>query len=209
MPLSGPLRVANASGYWGDDPEALARQVHGGEVDYVTLDFLAEITMVILQRQRARDPNLGYAYDFVAMLAPLLRDVVERRVRIVANAGGVNVGACAARIAEACRAQGVAPALGIVCGDDLLPRLAELVAAGVPLANLDYGRPLGTIRDRVVAANAYLGAWAISEALAAGADIVVTGRTTDAALTLGPQVHELGWRWDDLDRLAAGTVAGH
>src|SRR6266404_4118839 len=115
------VRVANASGYWGDDPEALARQVRG-------------------------DP-LGYAYDFVQMLGPLLPTLAERRIRVVANAGGVNVTACRDRIAEACRAQGVTPALGLVCGDDLLPRLDELLAAGVPLAHLDDGRPLGPIRD--------------------------------------------------------------
>jgi len=203
------LRVANASGYWGDDPGALAGQVRGGAVDYVTLDFLAEITMVILQRQRARDPRLGYAYDFVAMLGPVLPEIVQRGIRVVANAGGVHVEACRDRISEACRAQGLTPALGMVSGDDLLPRLDRLVAAGVPLANLDDGRPLAAIRDRIVAANAYLGAWPIAEALGAGAEIVVTGRTTDAALTLGPLVHELGWAWDDWDRLAAGTVAGH
>ncbi len=203
------LRVANASGYWGDDPGALAGQVRGGALDYVTLDFLAEITMVILQRQRARDPRLGYAYDFVAMLGPVLPEIVQRGIRVVANAGGVHVEACRDRIAEACRTQGLTPALGMVSGDDLLPRLDRLVAAGVPLANLDDGRPLAAIRDRIVAANAYLGAWPIAEALGAGAEIVVTGRTTDAALTLGPLVHELGWAWDDWDRLAAGTVAGH
>jgi len=203
------LRVGNASGYWGDDPGALAGQVRGGALDYVTLDFLAEITMVILQRQRARDPRLGYAYDFVAMLGPVLPEIVQRGIRVVANAGGVHVEACRDRIAEACRTQGLTPALGMVSGDDLLPRLDRLVAAGVPLANLDDGRPLAAIRDRIVAANAYLGAWPIAEALGAGAEIVVTGRTTDAALTLGPLVHELGWAWDDWDRLAAGTVAGH
>lgn len=203
------LRVANASGYWGDDPGALAGQVRGGALDYVTLDFLAEITMVILQRQRARDQRLGYAYDFVAMLGPVLPEIVQRGIRVVANAGGVHVEACRDRIAEACRVQGLTPALGMVSGDDLLPRLDQLVATGVPLANLDDGRPLAAIRDRIVAANAYLGAWPIAEALGAGAEIVVSGRTTDAALTLGPLVHELGWAWDDWDRLAAGTVAGH
>ncbi len=207
--MAQALRVANASGYWGDDPGALARQVRGGAVDYVTLDFLAEITMVILQRQRARDGGLGYAYDFVAMLAPLLSEVVARGVRIVANAGGVNVEACRDRIAEACGKAGVTPAIGMVAGDDLMPGLDGFLASGVPFANLDDGRPLAPLRDRIVAANAYLGAWPIAEALGAGAEIVVTGRTTDAALTLGPLVHELGWRWDDWDRLAAGTVAGH
>jgi hypothetical protein len=207
--MSDSVRIANASGYWGDDPEALARQIRGGPLDYVTLDFLAEITMVILQRQRERNPKLGYAYDFVEMLTPVLPDIVSRGVKVVANAGGVNTAACRDRIAAVCAAQGVTPALGIVCGDDLLPRLDELLASGVSLAHLDDGRPLAPIRDRIVSANAYLGAWPIAEALAAGAQIVVTGRTTDAALTLGPLVHELGWAWDDFDRLAAGTVAGH
>lgn len=207
--MRGAVRIANASGYWGDDPEALARQVRGGDLDYVTLDFLAEITMVILERQRERNPELGYAYDFVRMLEPVLPDVVRRGIRVVANAGGVNVPACAGRIAAACQAKGLAPMLAVVHGDDLLPRLDELMAAGVPLANTDDGRPLAPLRDRVVSANAYLGAWPIAAALAEGAQIVVTGRVTDAALTLGPLVHEHGWAWDEWDRLAAGIVAGH
>src|SRR5689334_2569956 len=156
--MRSTVRVANASGYWGDDPTALARQVRAGGVDYVTLDFLAEITMVILQRQRARDPGLGFAYDFVTMLAPVLPDLVQRRIRVVANAGGVNVEACRDRIAAACRGLPVPPAIGMVTGDDLLPRLDALLAAGVPLANLDDERPLSAIRERIVAANAYLGA---------------------------------------------------
>jgi hypothetical protein len=203
------VRIANASGYWGDDPEALARQVRGGQIDYVTLDFLAEITMVILERQRERNAELGYAYDFVRMLEPVLPDVVSRGIRVVANAGGVNVPACAARIAAACRARNLSPVLAMVEGDDLMPRLDELLASGVALAHLDEGRPLAPMRDRVVSANAYLGAWPIAAALEEGAQIVVTGRVTDAALTLGPLVHELGWAWDDWDRLAAGIVAGH
>jgi hypothetical protein len=203
------VRIANASGYWGDDPEALARQVRGGAVDYVTLDFLAEITMVILERQRERTPDLGYAYDFVRMLEPVLPEVVARGIRVVANAGGINVPACAGRIAAACRAKSLSPALAIVHGDDLMPRLDELLASGVALAHMDDGRPLAVMRDRVVAANAYLGAWPIAEALSDGAQIVVTGRVTDAALTLGPLVHEHGWAWDEWDRLAAGIVAGH
>jgi len=207
--MARTLRIANASGYWGDDPEALLRQVRGGDVDYVTLDFLAEITMVILQRQRAKDPSLGYAYDFVRMLAPVLEDVATRGVKIVANAGGINVSACADKIAAAAGEKGVALTLGVVSGDDLMPRLDEILAAGAPLANIDDGRPFSEVRQGVVAANAYLGAWPIAEALRGGAAVVVTGRTTDAALALGPIVHELGWAWDDFDRLAAGTVAGH
>ena len=203
------VRIANASGYWGDDPEALARQVRGGAVDYVTLDFLAEITMVILERQRERNPELGYAYDFVRMLEPVLADVVGKGVRVLANAGGVNVPACATRIAAACQARGLRPTLAMVHGDDLLPRLDALLADGVPFTNMDDGRGLAPMRDRVVSAHAYLGAWPIADALADGPHIVVTGRVTDAALTLGPLVHEHGWNWQDWDRLAAGIVAGH
>lgn len=203
------IRIANASGYWGDDPEALARQIRGGPLDYVTLDFLAEITMVILQRQRARNPELGYAYDFVSMLVPLLGEIARGGVRVVANAGGVNVSSCVDRIADGARAQGVSLRLGVVAGDDLMPRLAEMVSAGVPFTNLDDGRSFEEVRAGVVAANAYLGAWPIAAALAAGAQVVVTGRTTDAALTVGPLAHEFGWRWDEWDRLAAGTIAGH
>src|SRR2546427_50637 len=143
------------------------------------------------------------------MLGPVLPEIVQRGIGVVATAGGLQVEPCRDRIAEACRARGLAPAIGMVAGDDLLPRLDQLIGAGVPLANLDDGRPLASIRDRIVAANAYLGAWPIAEALAAGGQIVVTGRTTDAALTLGPLVHEFGWAWNDWDRLAAGTVAGH
>src|SRR5207247_3789520 len=152
------LRVANASGYWGDDPGALAGQVRGGALDYVTLDFLAEITMVILQRQRARDPRLGYAYDFVAMLGPVLPEIVQRGIRVVANAGGVHVEACRDRIADVCRTQGLAPAIGMVAGDDLMPRLDELLAARVGFANLDDGRSLAPLRERVVAVSASRGA---------------------------------------------------
>lgn len=207
--MARTLRIANASGYWGDDPEAMSHQVCGGPLDYVTLDFLAEITMVILQRQQARDPALGYAYDFVRMLVPLLKEIEVRGVRVVANAGGINVPACAERIASAAAEQGAHVRLGVVTGDDLLPRLDEIVAAGVPLANMDDGRPFREVHDDVVAANAYLGAWPIAAALGGGATIVVTGRTTDAALTLGPLIHEFGWGRDAWNTLAAGSVAGH
>jgi hypothetical protein len=139
----------------------------------------------------------------------VLRELAERAVRVVANAGGTNVAACADRIAAAAAEQGVRTRLGVVSGDDLLARLDEIVDAGVSLTNIDDDRPFATVREEVVAANAYLGAWPIAEALAGGADVVVTGRVTDAALTLGPLVHEHGWAWDDFDKLAAGTVAGH
>ena len=203
------VRIANASGYWGDDPEALYRQVTGGPLDYVTMDFLAEITMVILQRQRARDARAGFAYDFVEQLERALPAVVERGITLVVNAGGINPSGCAEAIEALCRKAGVSLPIAEVSGDDMLPRLDELEAAGARLDHMDGERSYDEIRGRVVAANAYIGALPVAEALRSGARIVVTGRTTDAALILAPLVHEFGWAWDDWDRLAAGIAAGH
>ena len=203
------LRIANASGYWGDDPEALYRQVAGGPLDYVTLDYLAEITMVILQRQRARDPQRGFAYDFFDHLRRALPLIAQRGVTVIANAGGINPAACADAIEALCRECGVDLPIGVVSGDDLQPRLTDLVKAGAAFAHLDGQRDFSEVSDRIVAANAYLGAKPVVEALRQGARIIVTGRTTDAALILAPLVYEFDWQWDDWNRLAAGTVAGH
>ncbi|HEX4573568.1 MAG TPA: acyclic terpene utilization AtuA family protein [Gemmatimonadales bacterium] len=205
------VRVAAGQGFWGDWLEAPYRQVTLGPVDYLMMDYLAEVTMSILQKQKARDPALGYATDFILQLERLLPIVVERRIKVTANAGGVNPRACAAAVADTARRLGLAGKLrlGVVSGDDLLGRLDGLLARGHKLANLDTGRPLRDVRDRVVSANAYLGAWPVVEALNQGADVVITGRVTDTGLTLGPLIHAFGWRRDAWDVLAAGTVAGH
>src|SRR2546425_7353745 len=175
------------------------------------MDYLAEVTMPILQKQKSRDPASGYAKDFVPQMERILPLLVERRVKVTANAGGVNPRACAQAVAAAARQLGLGGKLriGVVTGDDLLPRLDGLLARGHDLKNLDTGRPLREIRDRVLAANAYLGAAPVVQALRQGADIVITGRVTDTGLTLAPMVHAFGWRADDWDKLAAGTVAGH
>jgi len=203
------VRIANASGYWGDDPEALLRQVSGGPLDYVTMDYLAEITMVILQRQRARDAKAGFAYDFVEHLKLALPVIAERGVTVIVNAGGINPHGCAAAVEALCRDAGVSLPIGVVAGDDLVASLDQLEAAGACFDHMDGERRYEEIRGRVVAANAYLSARPVAEALRGGARIVVTGRTTDAALILAPLVHEFGWPWDDWDRLAAGIAAGH
>ncbi len=203
------VRVANASGYWGDDPDALVRQVTGGPVDYVTMDFLAEITMVILQRQRRRDPQAGFAADFVEQLERALPAIVERGVCVVVNAGGINPTGCADAIEALCKRCGASLPIGVVTGDDLLPRLDALERAGVRLDHMDGERGYEEIRGKIAAANAYIGAQPLVAALRAGARIVVAGRTTDAALALAPLVHEFNWAWDDWDRLAAGIAAGH
>lgn len=217
MPTSSPIarrervRVAAGQGFWGDWLEAPRRQVEGGPIDYLMLDYLAEVTMSILQKQKARDPNAGYARDFVDAVDSVLPAIAERGVRVIANAGGVNPGACADALGERFEQRGRRGAirLGVVTGDDLLPRLDELLAQGHALANMDTGAPLSDVRDRVLSANAYIGSAPIVEALRHGAQVVVTGRSTDTALTMAPLRYEFGWQSDDWDRLAAGIIAGH
>ena len=205
------VRVAAGQGFWGDWLEAPRRQVEGGPVDYLMLDYLAEVTMSILQKQKERDPAMGYARDFLGALEGVLPAVLERGVKVIANAGGVNPRACAAAAREVAAAAGATGKLqvGVVTGDDLLPRLDELLDGGHPLANMETGEPLSVVRDRVLSANAYLGSTPIVEALERGADVVITGRSTDTALTMAPLRHEFGWGPTEWDKLAAGIVAGH
>src|SRR5689334_16026702 len=175
------------------------------------LDYLAEVTMSILQKQKERDPRMGYARDFIGAIESVLPAVVERGVRVIANAGGVNPVACAQAVRELAAARGAAGKvkIGVVTGDDLLPRLDDLVARGHPLANMDTGEPLSTVRDRVLSANAYVGSTPIVEALGRGAQIVITGRSTDTALTMAPLRYEFRWGAEDWNHLAAGIIAGH
>jgi hypothetical protein len=203
--------VASGQGFWGDWLEAPRRQVEGGPIDYLMLDYLAEVTMSILQKQKERDPRMGYARDFIGAMESIFPAVAERGVRVIANAGGVNPEACAEALRETARRAGVGDALriGVITGDDLLPRLDELIQSGHPLANMETGDPLSTVRERVLSANAYIGATPIVEALGKGANVVITGRSTDTALTMAPLLYEFGWTNDDWDRLAAGIVAGH
>src|ERR687884_120624 len=205
------VRIASGQGFWGDQLDAPVRQVEGGPIDYLMLDYLAEVTMSIMQKQRARDPSAGYARDFVPLMREILRPCVERDIRVTANAGGVNPAGCAEAVRGVARELGLAGRLkiGTVTGDDIMGRLDELLERGVELRNMDTGEPLSKVRERVQSANAYLGAWPIVEALNRGARVVVTGRSTDTGLTLAPLIHEFGWTDTDWDRLAAGTVAGH
>ena len=205
------VRVAAGQGFWGDWLEAPRRQVEGGPVDYLMLDYLAEVTMSILQKQKERDPKMGYARDFIGAIDSVLPAVVERGVRVIANAGGVNPVSCAQAVKElaASRGAGGKVKIGVVTGDDLLPRLDDLIARGHALANMDTGESLATVRDRVLSANAYIGSTPIVEALSRGAQVVVTGRSTDTALTMAPLRFEFAWAPDDWNRLAAGIVAGH
>jgi len=205
------IRIAAGQGFWGDLPDAPVRQVEGGPIDYLMLDYLAEVTMSIMQKQKARDPKAGYARDFVSLMKEILPACVARDIKVIANAGGVNVRGCAAAVAEVARALGLGGKvkIGIVAGDDILDRVDDFLSRGIELRNMDTGEPLISVRDRIQSANAYLGAAPIVEALNKGAQVVVTGRATDTGLTLGPMIHEFGWAADDWDKLAAGTIAGH
>ena len=186
------VRVASGQGFWGDSLEAPRQQVEGGPVDYLMLDYLAEVTMSILQKQKERDPNMGYARDFVGAMESVMPAVTERGVRVIANAGGVNPPACAEAVRAAAAKQGKSLRIGVVTGDDLLGRLDELLAQGHALTNMDTGEPLSTVRDRVLSANAYIGSTPIVEALSQGAQVVITGRSTDTALTMAPLRYEFG-----------------
>jgi Acyclic terpene utilisation family protein AtuA len=205
------IRIAAGQGFWGDLPDAPVRQVEGGPIDYLMLDYLAEVTMSIMQKQKARDPKAGFARDFVALMKEILPACVARDIKVVANAGGVNVPGCAEAVADVARQLGLAGKLriGIVTGDNILDRIDDYLSRGIELRNMDTGDPLSTVRDRIQSANAYLGAAPIVEALDKGARVVITGRATDTGLTLGPMIHEFGWATDDWDKLAAGTIAGH
>jgi hypothetical protein len=205
------VRVAAGQGFWGDWLEAPVRQVTGGPIDYLMMDYLAEVTMSIMQKQKSRDAKAGYARDFVPLMERILPEIVRRRIKVTSNAGGVNPRGCAEAVLEVARRIGLANKLsiGLVSGDDILGRLDELIAAGHTLDNMETGRPLTDIREQVLSANAYLGMASIVEALRGGADVVITGRVTDTGLTLGPIFHEFGWPVDDWDKVAAGTVAGH
>ena len=199
------IRIANGQGFWGDWLEAPVRLVEQGPIDYLALDYLAEITMSIVQKQKQADPRLGYARDFPPLIGRIAPRIRERNIKVIANAGGVNPVACAEEVRR------LAPELkvAVVLGDDVFDRLDEFRARGHELRNLDTGEPLSAIRERVLSANAYIGAFPLAEALATGADVVIAGRCTDTALALAPMVHEFGWRENDWDRLAAGTIAGH
>src|SRR5690606_16682417 len=202
---SRPIRIASGQGFWGDRLDAPVDQVRRGPIDFLMLDYLAEVTMSILQKQRSRDPSQGYARDFVPLMGEILPDCAEKGIRVIANAGGVNLPACRDAVLEEARKAGLGGKVkvGVVVGDDILERLPELIARGHALRNMDTGEPLETVLDRVQSANAYIGARPIVEALAQGATVVITGRSTDTALTYAPMLYAFGWAADAYDCLAA------
>ena len=203
--MSKVIRIGGASGFWGDSSVGAPQLVAHGEIDYLVFDYLAELTMSILAAARSKDPELGYATDFVTVtMKTILRDVAAKGIRVISNAGGVNPQACARAIAGLAAEQGLALRIAVVEGDDVMPLIPELRAQGV--SELQSGAPLP---ERLLTANAYLGALPVKQALDGGAHIVITGRCVDSAVALGALMHEFGWSTDDYDRLAQGSLAGH
>jgi hypothetical protein len=208
--MKDSIRIANGQGFWGDWLEAPVRQIEQGPINYLALDYLAEVTMSIMQKQKSADPAKGYARDFVSLCERVFPQIVEKNVRIISNAGGVNPGACAEAVVAAAKRRGSSGVkVAVVRGDDIFERLDGMLDRGVKFDDMDSGRPIGDIRQALLSANVYLGAFPLAEAIATGAHVIIAGRSTDTALTLAPMVYEFGWGADDWDKLAAGTIAGH
>ena len=204
------IRIAAGQGFWGDRFDAPIDQIRRGPVDYLVMDYLAEVTMSIMQKQKMRDPRQGYARDIVPLMKEILPDLVEKNVKVITNAGGVNPLDCRNALFEIAQKLGInGLKIGIVYGDDIMQRIDEFMASGIALKHMESGEPLQNVRDRLYSANIYFGARPVAEALQKGAQIIITGRVTDTGLTLAPMIYEFGWNEKDYDQLAAGIVAGH
>lgn len=208
--MKDKIRIASGQGFWGDLLEAPYYQVTKGQIDYLVMDYLAEVTMSILQKQKKKDPRLGYARDIPELMKKILPICVEKNIKIITNGGGVNPVACAEEVKKVANQLGIKNLkIGVVLGDDILDKVDELISQGIGLNNMDTGESIIKIKDRLLSANVYFGSQPIVEALKLGAHIVITGRTTDTGLTLAPMVYEFDWSYEDYNLMAAGTVAGH
>ncbi|NCS87239.1 MAG: ATPase [Ignavibacteria bacterium CG2_30_36_16] len=204
------IKIASGQGFWGDLIDAPYHQVMKGEIDYLVMDYLAEVTMSILQKQKNKNPKLGYARDIPELMRRILPTCKEKNIKIITNGGGVNPIACADAIIEIAKELGIKNLkVGVVLGDDIKDSLDEMISQGAELNNMETGDSIKTIKDKILSANVYFGAFPIVEALKKGADIVITGRTTDTGLTLAPMIYEFGWEKNNYNLLSAGTIAGH
>lgn len=204
------IKIASGQGFWGDLIDAPINQASKGDIDYLMMDYLAEVTMSILQKQKLKNPAFGYARDIPPLMERLLPLLKEKKFKVITNGGGVNPIACRDAVFEVAKKLGISGLkIGVVMGDNIMDRIDSLIAKGVKLKNMETGESAEMVKDKLLSANVYFGAAAVVEALKQGADIVITGRVTDTGLTLGPMIYEFGWDWNDWDKMAAGTVAGH
>ncbi|MCB9247055.1 MAG: DUF1446 domain-containing protein [Ignavibacteriales bacterium] len=204
------IRIASGQGFWGDLIDAPYDQVTKGEIDYLVMDYLAEVTMSILQKQKNKNPEFGYARDIPALMERILPVCKEKRIKVITNGGGVNPVGCAEAIIKVAKSLNIKGLkIAVVDGDNIKDRIDELISVGEELKNMETGESIVYVKDKLLSANVYLGAAPIVEALSKGADIVITGRTTDTGLTLAPMIYEFGWSMNDYNLMSAGTVAGH
>ena len=207
--MSKVIRIANGQGFWGDSIDAPVRLINDGPIDYLTLDYLAEVTLSIMQRQKLKRPDAGYARDFVELIDRVLPDLVSKNIKVISNAGGVNPEACRDALLEIAKAKGIDIKIGIIKGDDIYNNLDKFIESGVDFKNLETGADFTTIKDKVYSANVYIDSFCIARALNEGAQIVLAGRVSDPGLALGPAIHEFGWKPEQINLIAAGTLAGH
>ncbi len=208
--MKDKIRIASGQGFWGDLIDAPYHQVTKGSIDYLVMDYLAEVTMSILQKQKIKNPKLGYARDIPELMERILPICKEKGIKVITNGGGVNPIACAEAVLEVAKRQNIKNVkIAVVLGDDIKDRIDEIITAGCELNNMETGDSIVGFKDKLLSANVYFGAFPIVEALQKGADIVITGRTTDTGLTLAPMIFEFGWPKENYNLMAAGTVAGH
>lgn len=208
--MKNKIRIASGQGFWGDLIDAPYDQVTKGDIDYLVMDYLAEVTMSILQKQKNKNPELGYAKDIPALMERILPIIKEKNIKVITNGGGVNPEGCADAIIETGKKLGIKDLkVAVITGDNIINRIDEIIDSGCELNNMETGDSIILLKEKLLSANVYFGAFPIVEALGKGADIVITGRTTDTGLTLAPMIHEFGWAKDDYDKMSAGTVAGH
>ncbi len=203
------IRIGNGQGFWGDSIDAPVKLAKDGPLDYLTLDYLAEVTLSIMQRQKLKNPKSGYARDFIDMVSRILPEIQNDGLKVITNAGGVNPNSCRDELLQLSKSTGNPIKIGVIQGDDIFPTLADLRKKGVSFKNMDTGDSFDSIKEHVYSANVYINSATIAEALEKGAQIVLAGRVSDPGLALGPCIYEYGWKADNYNLLAAGTLAGH
>ena len=207
--MKNMIRIGNGQGFWGDSIDAPVRLAKDGPLDYLTLDYLAEVTLSIMQRQKLKNPNAGYARDFIDLVGRILPEIQNDGLKVITNAGGVNPNSCRDELLKLSKSTDSPIKIGVIQGDDIFPTLADLRKQGVAFDNMDTGYSFDSIIDKVYSANVYINSSTIAEALDKGAQIVLAGRVSDPGLALGPCIYEFGWKADNYNLIAAGTLAGH